>query len=134
MDLLDATTLIDFTNGYPPAERIVHRLFGTTGELSTCDIVTCEVLSKGTPDELTVVRGLLDALDDVAIDPEAARWAGDRRRERLEAGRGKPSVSDALIAALAWRMDATVVTRDARDFEAFPIRVLGYGDDEPGAG
>jgi predicted nucleic acid-binding protein len=73
------------------------------------------------------VRALLDALEYVAVDPEAARWAGDRRRERIEAGRGTVGVTDALIAGLAWRLGATVVTRNARDFEAFPVRVLAYG-------
>ncbi|MEA2623460.1 MAG: hypothetical protein QOH61_2370, partial [Chloroflexota bacterium] len=33
----------------------------------------------------------------------------------------------ALIAGVAWTLDATIVTRNARDFEAFGIPVLGYG-------
>lgn len=70
---------------------------------------------------------LLDALEFVALSPDGARWVGDRRRERIEAGRGKPSTADALIAALAKSLGATVVTRNAKDFAAFDVRVLGYG-------
>jgi predicted nucleic acid-binding protein len=33
-----------------------------------------------------------------------------------------------LIAAVAHSLGATVVTRNARDFEAFDVPVLGYGD------
>jgi predicted nucleic acid-binding protein len=125
--LLDTTVIIDFANGYPPGQRIVWELFERTAELATCEIVSCEALSRGTAEERAAVRALLDALEYIAVDPEAARWAGDRRRERIEAGRGKVSVTDALIAGLAWRLGATVVTRNARDFEAFPVRVLTYG-------
>jgi predicted nucleic acid-binding protein len=125
--LLDTTVIIDFANGYPPGQRIVWELFERTAELATCEIVSCEALSRGTAEERAAVRALLDALEYIAVDPEAARWAGDRRRERIEAGRGKVSVTDALIAGLAWRLGATVVTRNARDFEAFPVRVLTHG-------
>ena len=62
-----------------------------------------------------------------AIDPEGARWAGDRRRQLRAQGRRGP-LGDALIAALAWRMEATVVTRNPRDFEPFGVPVLGYGE------
>ena len=69
----------------------------------------------------------MNALEYVAVDPDGARWAGDQRRARLEEGRRKPGIGDALIAALAWRLGATVLTRNSRDFEAFGIPVLGYG-------
>jgi predicted nucleic acid-binding protein len=132
--LLDATAVIDVGNGHPAGRRVVHELFARTGDIYTCGVVTCEALSKGVPDELDTIRRFLDALEFVAMDPIAAQWAGDRRRERIEAGKGKPSVSDTLIAALAWRLGATVVTRNAKDFEAFPIPVLAYGEDDPDAG
>ena len=70
---------------------------------------------------------MLQALDFVALSPAGAQWAGDRRRERIQAGRSKPSTTDALIAALAHSLGATVVTRNAKDFEAFDVPVLGYG-------
>ena len=71
---------------------------------------------------------LLDALEYVALAPEGARWAGKQRRERRVSGRRAPSTTDALIAALAHSLGATVVTRNAQDFAAFDVQVLGYGE------
>lgn len=70
---------------------------------------------------------MLDALE-YALSPAGAGWAGDRRRERIYAGHENPTTGDALIAALAHSLDATVVTRNAKDFAAFDVAVLGYGD------
>jgi predicted nucleic acid-binding protein len=36
-----------------------------------------------------------------------------------------------LIAGLAWRLGATVVTRNARDFEPLGVQVLGYDRPQP---
>lgn len=126
--VLDSTVIIDYVIGYPPGEEIIERLFGQPQELYVCDVVTCESLSKGRAEELGVARSLLGALEYVALDPAGARWAADQRRTRLEAGRRAPSTTDALIAALAHRLGATVVTRNAKDFEAFDVPVLGYGE------
>jgi predicted nucleic acid-binding protein len=125
--ILDTTVLIDHVRGYEPGAAILGRLFEETGDLFTCDVVSCEALSRGDPDEQRIVRILLDALEYVATGPEAARWAGERRRLGVEAGARKPAVADALIAGVAWQLGATVVTRNARDFEPFGVPVLGYG-------
>ncbi len=125
--LLDSTVVIDYAVGFPPGVEVVEQLYRSSGELYTCDVVSCETLSGGRPQELVWVRSLLDALEYVAVDPDGARWSGDRRRDQVKAGRRKPSVGDALIAGVAWRLGATVVTRNARDFESFGIPVLGYG-------
>jgi predicted nucleic acid-binding protein len=127
MYVLDTTVIIDHVHGYQPGVAMLARLMEETGDLIVCDIVCCEALSRGDPHERRRVRALLDALEFVAVDPDGAHWAGERRRERLEAGARKPSVGDTLIAALAWRLGATVVTRNARDFAAFDIPVLDYG-------
>ena len=129
--MIDTTLVIDHVDGYPPAVELVERLFSETGDLYTCDIVTCEALSKGGGDVLRAKRSLLDALEYVALAPHGARWAGDRRRELIDAGRAKPSTADALIAALAKSLGATVATRNAKDFAAFDVPVLGYGEPLP---
>jgi predicted nucleic acid-binding protein len=126
--VLDATVIIDYCIGYKPGEEVVDMLFAQPQELYVCDMVTCEALSKGKPEDLRLARSLLQALEYVALAPDDAAWAGDRRRERIEAGQRKPSTTDALIAALAHSLGATVVTRNANDFAAFNVPVLGYGD------
>jgi predicted nucleic acid-binding protein len=126
--VLDSTVIIDYLIGFKPGEEIVDRLFAQPGDLYVCDVVTCESLSKGDPEDMRRARSMLAALEFVALAPDGAAWAGDRRREAIESGRRKPSTTDALIAALAYSVGATVVTRNAKDFEAFGIPVLGYGE------
>jgi predicted nucleic acid-binding protein len=125
--VLDSTVIIDYVIGYKPGEEMVERLFAQSGELYLCDVVTCETFSKGAPGDMRRARSMLDALEYVALAPEGARWAGDQCRARIQSGRAKPSTADALIAAVAHSVGATVVTRDAKDFAAFDVPVLDYG-------
>jgi predicted nucleic acid-binding protein len=126
--VLDSTVIIDYCIGYEPGLRIVDELFAQPHPLYVCDVVTCESLSKGRPEELRLARSILEALEFVAVAPDGAAWAGDRRRDAIEVGRRKPSTTDALIAAVANSLGATVVTRNSKDFDAFDVPVLGYGD------
>jgi len=61
----------------------------------------------------------------VATDPAAARLAADARLRRHRSG-GKLGLGDALIAATAAGLGATVVTRNRPDFERQGASVLGY--------
>lgn len=125
--VLDSTILIDYARGRHDAASVVATLFGETGQLYTCDVITAEALSGGGGLERYWIGRLLDALEYIAIDPGGARWAGESRRLLGVQGRRSPA-ADALIAAVAWRMDATVVTRNPADFELYGVPVLGYGD------
>jgi predicted nucleic acid-binding protein len=122
--LLDTTLLIDHANGRPGAVALVRELFSEPNDLMVCDAVVAEALAGG--DDLAVagISALVDALEFVSTHPDAARWAGSSRR-RLR--RSSPrQLGDALIAGVAWFFDATVVTRNPRDFEVQGVRVLGY--------
>jgi predicted nucleic acid-binding protein len=109
--LLDSTLIIDHANGDEAAIALLMKLFEEGHELFTCDVVTCEALSKGEPDELRHVGVLLDALEYVSTPPSAARAAGESRRARHVGGNHR-SLGDALVGALARELDATVVTRN----------------------
>ena len=123
--LLDTTLIIDHANGHEAAMRLLHRLYEEGAELFTCDVVVCEALSGGTDEHRRVIARLLAPLDFVATDPDAARAAGAARRKRHRAG-GKLGLGDALIAAVARGMDATIVTRNRPDFERQGASVLAY--------
>lgn len=123
--LLDSTLLIDQANRDPAATALMFRLFEEGHELYTCDVVTCEALSRGEPDDLRQITVLLDALEYVSTSPAAARRAGAARRERNDAG-GKRALGDALIAGIAIDLDAIVVTRNRKDFVRQGIRTLDY--------
>lgn len=123
--LLDTTLLVDHVNGHEPAMALLNRLYEEAADLFTCDVVVCEALSGGDDEHRRMVSRLVSALDYVATDPDAARAAGAARLERRRAG-GKLGLGDALIAAVARGVDATVVTRNRPDFERQGASVLAY--------
>lgn len=123
--LLDTTLLVDHAHGHRPAMDLLHRLYEEGAELFICDVVVCEALSGGSDEHIEVVRRLLDALEYVAVDPPSAAAAGAARLERHRSG-GKLGLGDALIAALAKGLGATVVTRNRPDFERQGASVLAY--------
>ena len=123
--LLDTTLLIDHAHGYESAMTLLHRLYEEGADLFTCEVVVCEALSGGTDEHRAVISRLLTPLEYVASDPASARAAGEARRRRHDAG-GKLGLGDALIAALAMRLDATIVTRNRPDFERQGASVLAY--------
>lgn len=122
--LLDATLLIDHANGRPGAVELVRELFSEPNDLLVCDAVVVEAMSGGDDNAVHGIAALIGALEYVATHPDAARWAGaSRRRLRRTSPR---QLGDAIIAGVAWFNDATVVTRNPRDFEIQGVRVLGY--------
>lgn len=123
--LLDSTVLIDHAQGLPAAVELVRSLFSEPNDLLICDVVVTEALSKGPDEEIAVIGTLIDALEYVAADPAAARWAGESRRRSAKTS--PRTVSDAVIAGVAWSFGATVVTRNPNDFEKQGVRVLAYG-------
>ncbi|HET8571030.1 MAG TPA: PIN domain-containing protein [Candidatus Limnocylindria bacterium] len=123
--LLDTTVLIDHANGFPPATELLERLFAQGAELFTCDVVTCEALSGGTDEHLEVIGRLLEPLEYVSTSPTAARRAGASRLTRHRA-EGRLGLGDALIAAVAVEIDASVVTRNRPDFERQGAPTLTY--------
>lgn len=123
--LLDTTLIIDHAHGHPPAMDLLRRLYEDGHELFTCDVVVCEALSGGTDEHRTVIGRLLAPLDYVATDPAAARRAGAARAERHRSG-GKLGLGDALIAAIAVELGATIVTRNRPDFARQGASLLTY--------
>lgn len=123
--LLDTTLIIDHAHGHEPAMALLHRLYTDGADLFTCDVVVCEAMSGGTDEHRDVVSRLLEPLEYVATDPATAKAAGAARFERRRAG-GKLGLGDALIAAVAQSLDATIVTRNRPDFERQGASVLSY--------
>jgi predicted nucleic acid-binding protein len=127
--LLDTTILIDYSINLPGGVATVRRLFEEADDLLVCDAVVAEALSKGTERERRIIVSLIDAVEYVAADPAAAKWAGEARR--LRGATGPRSLGDALIAGVAWSFGATVVTRNPDDFVRMGVPVLAYEADAP---
>ena len=123
--LIDSTLLIDHANGDAAAGQLLRTLVEEGHELFTCDVVTCETLSRGDDEQLRHLATLLDALEYISTSPSAARWAAESRRQRHATG-GKRSLGDSLIAGVAAALEATVVTRNRPDFERQGVHVRTY--------
>ena len=123
--LLDTTVLLDLAHSRAGVDELVDRLFADAETLYTCEVVTCEALSGGDELERRVIAGVLGALEYVALAPDGAEWAASVRRDGRSAP-GARSLADALIAATAWSLGATLVTRNPRDFERLGVQVLRY--------
>lgn len=122
--LLDTTVLIDHVRGKPSVVELVRSLFSEPNDVYVCDVVITESLSKGPDDEISFIDALLRPLEYVSTTPDAARWAGASRRALR---RTSPRhLGDAIIAGVAWSIQATVVTRNPRDFEIQGVPVLAY--------
>jgi len=101
------------------------RLVAAGDEPYITDVVLCELATGIRPTELAALDVFVAGLEFVQPGPEVARqaglWRGDARR------RGQTmSVPDALLAATADALGATVLTRNLKDFALTPVAVETY--------
>lgn len=120
--LIDSDLLIEGKRQHPDFVPWLE----SADEVATADVIRCESLLgvHAVPDLAKRRRGEQFYRDHIAKLPsfpceladyeKAAQMAGEARRQ----GKGKPSVVDALLAAIALRTDATVATRNVTDFAA----------------
>lgn len=123
--ILDTTVLIDHALGRYGATDLVERLLGDSGDVYLCDVVVAEALSQGSDDEVVTIERLVEAFEYVETTPGAARWAGAGRRRLGRTSHRR--LADHMVAAVAWDREATVVTRNPKDFTAQGVPVLAYG-------
>jgi predicted nucleic acid-binding protein len=123
--LIDSDVLIEGERGNPAFGQWLK----IPGEFATADIIRAEFLLgvQAVADPAKRQRGDQFYRDRIATIPSlanetsdhevAARMAGEARR----LGRGKPSLADALLGAIALRCGATVATQNLKDFAAMGI-------------
>ena len=123
--LIDSDVLIEGERGNPAFGQWLQ----TPGDYATVDIIRAEFLLgvHAVPDPAKRQRGDQFYRDRIAAIPSfaneaadyetATRMAGEARR----LGRGKPSLADALLGAIAMRTGATVATQNLKDFAAMGI-------------
>ncbi|HET9522047.1 MAG TPA: PIN domain-containing protein [Candidatus Limnocylindrales bacterium] len=123
--LLDTTFVIDHLRGDPDARRRLAQIVERGDEPFVCDVVACEAWAGAHDDLDRDLMGLLRFVEFVQAGPEQARRAGRWRADARRRG-STLSAPDALIAASAEALDATVLTRNLRDFALMPIPVETY--------
>ena len=89
------------------------------------EVAVCELASGIRPTEEGPMMALLEPLEFIKPAEEAALTAA-QWRQAARAGGSFLGVPDALIAAAAHANDATVLTRNVRDFALTPAKVETY--------
>lgn len=123
--VLDTTFIIDHLRGEAAALERFGRIFADGDEVYVNEIAACEAWTGAPSDEDPDLTALLTAVEFVQPAAEAARRAG-RWRDAARRRGHVLSLADALIAAAADSLGATVLTRNVRDFSLTPSRVEAY--------
>lgn len=123
--VLDTTFVIDYLRGERAATDRFERFFAEGDRVFINEIVMCEAATGARAHPDPDLMAMLEPLEFVQPGPEAAMSAGQWRAENRRHGRVLSS-ADALIAAAADVADATVLTRNVRDFALTPVRVESY--------
>ena len=123
--VLDSSFVIDHLRGEPAASDQWRRVFENGDEPVATEVMVCEVRTGLRAESESAFRAFLEPVEFVQPGPETALTAGRWRAEARAAGRVL-SLPDALIAACAESLGATVLTRNVRDFALTPVRIETY--------
>ena len=124
--LLDTVTLIYVGRGRLQVLAWLQRARAQGDILGVCPIVVTEILSNARPREVQAIERLVASLEFWPITLEDAVDAGTRRADLRAAG-VQTQITDALIAAVARRLGATVVSENVKDFVALGVPVVDPG-------
>lgn len=130
MKVLDTNVCIAFLNGTDPSVRDRLRML-PPDELALCSIVKAELLygarrSAHVDENLDKLQRFFEPFASLPFDDEAAARYG-LLRAQLSAAGTPIGGNDLLIAATALANDATLVTRNTREFRRVPgLRVESW--------
>lgn len=113
--LIDTDVLIDLSKELEPARSRIAALLGAGEEVGLCPVQLAEFYAGRRRGHRADWDAFVDSLPCWVIDPESAIQAGHYRYSFARRGR-TVQTPDALTAAVAWRMRATVITRNGKDF------------------
>jgi predicted nucleic acid-binding protein len=123
--LLDSAFVIDHMRGVPEAVDRYRALFEAGDEPIINEIVMCEVRAGTREADLPAFHAFFEPIEFIQPGPEAATLAGAWRDLARRRGHHL-SLPDALVAAAADAIGATVLTRNVVDFSLTPVPVETY--------
>lgn len=123
--LLDSTFVIDHLRSRPDAVARLESMYASGDDPLVSSVTTAEVWAGSGGAGDAELADFLEFIEYVHAGPSTARLAGEWRADARRRGRHL-EVTDALIAATAYHLDAAVLTRNLRDFELTPVRVETY--------
>jgi predicted nucleic acid-binding protein len=121
--LLDTDVLIDYSREREPVRSRIDALLAEGEDIGICAVQLAEFYAGRRRGDRPDWDTFIDALPCWGITPETAIQAGHYRFSFARRGR-TIHTPDALNAAVAWRMRATVVTRNARDYPVPGVPIL----------
>jgi predicted nucleic acid-binding protein len=121
--LPDISTLVGFSRGYRAQREWFQSMLNTSEEVGYCQITVGECYGGAHPPERPGWSEIFDALAywpvTRADSMQAGTWQYDFRRRGIQR-----ALADLTIAAVAFRLDATVVTANLKDFDIPGLRVM----------
>jgi predicted nucleic acid-binding protein len=123
--LIDTTFIIDVLDGDLPARRRLSRLYEDGDQVYVNEVAVCEAATGAPLHPDPALVALIRPFEFIQPGPESALDAGRWRAEARRRGRTL-SLPDALIAAAAHAVEATILTRNVRDFALTPVPVEAY--------
>jgi predicted nucleic acid-binding protein len=121
--LLDTSVILDSLRDRRGRREVLRGLLEEGHELMCGAVNVAEVYSGMQPHEKEATAELIDGLDYVYISREAARDAGEMRLEWQRKGKTL-SLPDAIIAAVALRVDLALATDNLPHFPMPRLRLL----------
>lgn len=114
---IDTNIFIDFLRGHQPAKHFLSKMLQRADPIYFSAITEAELLSgqscKQTKTREAIIS-LLNSFTKVEVDNPIAQLSGYIRRSH---GTDLP---DAMIAATALKMEATLYTRNQKDYRRIP--------------
>ncbi len=121
--LLDTDVLIDYSNGREPAVTRIKRLIAQGDDLGICAIGVAEFFAGLKPHQREYWREVLSTFTYWDVSFAAAQRAGEWRYDFDRRGIAL-STTDTLNAAVAVEHDATLLTRNAKDYPMMGLHLL----------
>jgi predicted nucleic acid-binding protein len=113
--VLDSDATIDILNGTESSTNFVKSLITQGDILCTCDVVLAEVYSGLDRRDAEAAGTFLDSLIFLPSSAQIAHVAGAWRYRYARQG-VQLATTDTIIAATAYAYDATLITRNLKDF------------------
>ena len=113
--LLDTTSLIDFARGLEPSTACLKYLLTSGDEIGVCPITVAELFAGLQPrrhhEWNTLLSDLIFWPISYSASEQAGAWQYAFARQGIQIG-----LMDALVAAVANEMGASIVTSNGKDF------------------
>jgi predicted nucleic acid-binding protein len=121
--LLDATVLIDISKKHEPISSIVYRWLADLTEVGVCGVIVTEFFAGLRPEQRPRWAMFVERLEFWDVTPQIAMQAGIYRFTFARRGTTL-ATTDAIIAATAVSVGATLVTGNVKDFPMSELSLM----------